>query len=67
MHAPGGGWRAAAQRDSELEQAFETARDPIDRRPKVKRSSIQHLSTPLKQKGHAVSRLTVLKLLRKLK
>jgi hypothetical protein len=39
----------------------------MGRRPKAKRSSLRHLSAALEMKGHAVSRPTVSKLLRKLK
>jgi hypothetical protein len=73
MRAPGGGRPAAEKRDPELEQALETvlaletAGDPMGRRLKAKRSSLQHLSAALKRKGHVVSRPTVSKLLRKLK
>jgi hypothetical protein len=73
MRAPGGGRPAAEERDPELEQALETvlaletAGDPMGRRPKAKRSSLQNLSAALKKKGHSVSRPTVSKLLRKLK
>ena len=73
LRVPGGGRPAAEERDPELEHvletvlALETAGDPMGRRPKAKRSSLQHLSTALKNKGHAVSRPTVSKLLRKLK
>jgi hypothetical protein len=73
MRAPGGGRPAAEERDPELEEALETvlaletAGDPMGRRPKAKRSSLRHLSAALEKKGHAVSRPTVSKLLRKLK
>ncbi|MCW2763297.1 MAG: hypothetical protein JWR85_3498 [Marmoricola sp.] len=73
MRAPGGGRPAAEERDPELEDtletvlALETAGDPMGRRPKAKRSSLRHLSAALEKKGHAVSRPTVSKLLRKLK
>jgi hypothetical protein len=73
LRAPGGGRPAAEERDPELEHvletvlALETAGDPMGRRPKAKRSSLQHLSTALKNKGHAVSRPTVSTVLRKLK
>ena len=73
MRAPGGGRPAAEERDPELEHvletvlALETAGDPMGRRPKAKRSSLQQLSTALKNKGHSISRPTVSKLLRKLK
>ncbi len=73
LRAPGGGRPAAEERDPELEHvletvlALETAGDPMGRRPKAKRSSLQQLSTALKNKGHSISRPTVSKLLRKLK
>ncbi len=73
LRAPGGGRPTAQERDPELEQALETvlaletAGDPMGRRPMAKRSSLKHLSAALKRKGHAVSRPTVSKLLRKLK
>lgn len=72
MRAPGGGRPAAEQQDPALEAtlatllASETAGDPMGRRPKAKRSSLQHLSTVLKHKGHPASRPTVAKLLHKL-
>lgn len=73
MRAPGGGRPAAEERDPGLEHALETvlaletAGDPMGRRRKAKHSSLQHLSTALKNKGHAVIRPTVSKLLCKLK
>lgn len=73
LRAPGGGRPAAEQQDPELEAALEAlleseaAGDPMGQRPKAKRSSLQHLSTALKEKGHSISRPTVSKLLRKLK
>jgi hypothetical protein len=72
LRAPGGGRPAAEVRDPQLEAiledllASETAGDPMARRPKAKRSSLQHLSTTLKKKRHPASRPTVAKLLRKL-
>ena len=72
LRVPGGGRQCAEVHDPELMGtlenllASETAGDPMGRRPKAKRSSLQHLSTALKQKGHAISRPTVSKLLRKL-
>ena len=39
----------------------------MGRRPKAKRSSLQHLKTALKQEGYSISLPTVSKLLRKLK
>ena len=73
LRAPGGGRPTAQQQDPGLEAALEslleseTAGDPMGRRPKAKRSSLQHLSAALKQEGHSISRPTVSKLLRKLK
>jgi hypothetical protein len=64
---------AAQERNPELEHvlemvlALETAGDPMERRPKAKRGSLRHLSTALKNKGHALNRPTVSKLRRKLK
>lgn len=72
MRAPGGGRPTAEAKDPKLEDtletvlALETAGDPMGRRPKAKRSSLRHLSSLLKQKGHPASRPTVAKLLRKL-
>lgn len=72
LRAPGGGRPTAEAKDPKLEDtleavlALETAGDPMGRRPKAKRSSLRHLSSLLKQKGHPASRPTVAKLLRKL-
>lgn len=63
---------AAEMRDPALLGALqalvapETAGDPMGRRAAVKRSSLAHLSTTLTAQGHAVSRPTVSRLLRRL-
>ena len=73
LRAPGGGRPTVQQQDPGLEAVLasllesETAGDPMGRRSKAKRSSLQHLRAALKQEGHSISRPTVSKLLRKLK
>jgi hypothetical protein len=73
LRAPGGGRPAAQVKDPQLEAtletvlATETAGDPMGRRPKAKRSSLQELSTKLKAAGHPASRPTVAKLLHQMK
>ena len=68
----GGGRPAAELRDPALLGALEalvapeTAGDPMARRAAAKRSSLAHLSTTLTAQGHAVSRPTVSRLLRRL-
>jgi hypothetical protein len=72
LRAPGGGRPAAEERDPKVLDALEalvapeTAGDPMGRRAKGKRSSLATLSTALTAAGHAVSRPTVSRLLRKL-
>jgi hypothetical protein len=72
LRASGGGRPAAQIKDPALPQiletvlATETAGDPMARRPKAKRSSLQQLSARLTAAGHPVSRPTVSKLLRQL-
>lgn len=73
LRAAGGGRPTAEDRDPKLEEALlnvlasETAGDPMGRRAKAKRSSLRHLSQALAEEGHPVSRMTVAKLLHKLK
>jgi hypothetical protein len=72
LRASGGGRPAAEFKDLRLEDTLETiltletADDLVGQHPKAKRSSLRHLSSVLKQKGHPASRPTVAKLLRKL-
>ncbi len=72
IRVPGGGRPAAEVRDPALLGALqalidpETAGDPMGRRTAAKRSSLAHLSTTLRAQGHAVSRPTVSRLLRRL-
>jgi len=72
IRLPGGGRPAAEVRDPALLGALEalvapeTAGDPMGRRAAAKRSSLAHLSTTLMAQGHAVSRPTVSRLLRRL-
>ena len=72
IRRPGGGRPAAEVRDPALLGALErlvapeTAGDPMGRRAAAKRSSLAHLSTTLTAQGHAVSRPTVSRLLRRL-
>lgn len=71
--AAGGGRPSAEVKDPELEEALldmlasETAGDPMGRRAKAKRSSLRHLSQTLAKEGHPASRMTIAKLLHKLK
>lgn len=73
LRAPGGGRPTVEDKDPELEEALlnvlasETAGDPMGRRAKAKRSSLRHLSQALAEEGHRASRMTVAKLLHKLK
>jgi hypothetical protein len=72
LRLPGGGRPTAEERDPGVIEALEalvapeTAGDPMGRRAKGKRSSLATLSTALTAAGHAVSRPTVSRLLRKL-
>jgi hypothetical protein len=73
LRAAGGGRPTAEDKDPELEEALlnvlasETAGDPMGRRAKAKRSALRHLSQVLAEEGHAASRMTVAKLLHKMK
>ncbi|WP_449867001.1 ISAzo13-like element transposase-related protein, partial [Noviherbaspirillum aerium] len=73
LRAAGGGRTAAEDKDPELEEALlnvlasESAGDPMGRRAKAKRSSLRHLSQALAEEGHPASRMTVARLLHKLK
>jgi Rhodopirellula transposase DDE domain len=72
VRAPGGGRPAREAQDPALLPALEallapeTAGDPMGRRAKAKRSSLQHLSAALSAAGHPASRPTVARLLRQL-
>ena len=72
VRAPGGGRPPREAQDPELLTALEallapeTAGDPMGRRAKAKRSSLQQLSDALSAAGHPVSRTTVARLLRQL-
>jgi hypothetical protein len=72
VRCQGGGRPAREVQDSGLIAALEslltpeTAGDPMGRRAKSKRSSLQHLSATLAAAGHPASRPTVARLLREL-